>query len=219
LAATRDFHSSQCTLEIAEKQLSALRQRQRVFWAWQISVRDNLQTYDCTAFLPFFGKYQAGVASYTSSVQDFSSPLLQRMSASQQLLPSVSNGNPREQALIRRWWQDIHGAKGHIVWEYYLQGCYVDAIWFPDSNDNESEYGGLKAPKRFPLENASVVLCEAKRRLTHQLIGQALVYGVFARRSGACVRSTVIFAETAHPSLKNAAETLGLQVVLFPRLE
>ena len=112
------------------------------------------------------------------------------------LRPPISNGNPVEQALIRGWWHEEQGAKGRLVWEYYLGDCYLDAMWFPDAAATGEEQPGTGAPKRFPLAGAGVVLCEAKQRLTPELIGQALVYGVFARRGGAEVRSTVIFAES-----------------------
>ena len=36
------------------------------------------------------------------------------------LRESISNGNAREQALIRRWWHEQHKAQGCIVWEYQL---------------------------------------------------------------------------------------------------
>ena len=102
-----------------------------------------------------------------------------------------------------------------MVWEYYLAGCYLDAVWFPEANGRENEASGLRAAARFPIAVVPVVLCEAKLRLTPELIGQALVYGAFARRIGANVRSIVIFAETARGSdLKAAAEDLGLTVVL-----
>jgi hypothetical protein len=58
------------------------------------------------------------------------------------------------------------------------------------------------------------VLCEAKLRLTPELIGQALVYGSFARRLGAKVQSIVIFAEKGSESLQEAAKELGLEVVM-----
>lgn len=128
--------------------------------------------------------------------------------------PSVSNGHPREQALIRRWWHEAHGARGRLVWEYYLGECYLDAMWFPDVNDDGAEYSGLAAPSKFPIFGVPVVLCEAKSYLNPQVIGQALVYGAFARRAGVDVRSIVVFAEKASPAFRAAAEDLGLQVVV-----
>jgi hypothetical protein len=130
------------------------------------------------------------------------------------LRAAISNGPASEQALIRRWWHEKQGARGHIVWEYYLSGCYLDAIWFPESDDHGSEYPGLSAPAKFPIAGAPVVLCEAKVRLNPELIGQALVYGTFARRAGADVRSIMVFAETAPPAIRLAGEDLGLEVVL-----
>ena len=118
------------------------------------------------------------------------------------LRPSVSNGHPHEQALIRRWWHEVHSARGHLVWEYYLGDCYLDAMWFPEANGHGTKVPGIGAPTNYPISGVPVVLCEAKLRLTPELIGQALLYGVFARRAGADIRSTVIFAETARPRLR-----------------
>jgi hypothetical protein len=90
------------------------------------------------------------------------------------LQDSISNGNPHEQALIRRWWHQEEGAAGQIVWEYYLDGRYVDAIWFPHyPTAGGAESDGKDAPNRFPLKGAEIVVCEAKRDLTPELIGQA----------------------------------------------
>lgn len=130
------------------------------------------------------------------------------------LRPPVCNGNPREQALIRRWWHEAHGARGQLFWEYHLDGCYLDALWIPDAGGDGVELPGAAAPKAFAIDAIPVVLCEAKRQLTPELIGQALVYAVLARHFGAEVRSTVIFAERARPTLQMAAEALGLEVVL-----
>jgi len=138
------------------------------------------------------------------------------MSFADYLRTPVSNGNPVEQALIRQWWHEEQGAKGRLVWEYYLGDCYLDAMWFPDADIEGEEHPGTGAPRRFPLAGASVVVCEAKQRLTPELIGQALVYSVFARRAGADVRSTVIFAQAGGDAFKTAAEDLGLAVVLRP---
>src|SRR5690606_42153184 len=33
----------------------------------------------------------------------------------------ISNGNPREQALIRRWWCEQKASSGLLVWEYCLR--------------------------------------------------------------------------------------------------
>lgn len=136
------------------------------------------------------------------------------MPVSDYVRAAISNGHPREQALIRRWWHEKHGARGRIVWEYYLGGCYLDAMWFPESTDSGSEYPGLGAPAKFPIAGVPVVLCEAKLRLNAELIGQALVYGTLARRANADVRSVMIFAETALPAFRTASEDLGLVVVL-----
>ena len=132
------------------------------------------------------------------------------MATGDYLRASVSNGHPHEQALIRRWWHETHGARGRLVWEYYLGDCYLDAMWFPDANDRGTELPGIGAPTNYPIASVPVVLCEAKLRLTPELIGQALVYGSFARRAGENVQSIVIFAETARPAFVTAAEYLGL---------
>lgn len=76
--------------------------------------------------------------------------------------PAVSNGNPDEQALIRRWWHEQHGARGCLVWEYYLGDCYLDAMWFPEAGEQGVEFSGANAPTKFPISGRSVVLCEAK---------------------------------------------------------
>ena len=131
------------------------------------------------------------------------------------LRKSVTNGNPHEQALIRRWWHEHHHAGGRLVWEYPLCGRWVDAIWFPDAPDNAIEQSGLKLPSRFPITGTRVVLCEAKHlQVTPALIGQALVYAAFARRAGAIIERTVIFADAAAPDLYAAAVDLGLEVVV-----
>jgi hypothetical protein len=128
--------------------------------------------------------------------------------------PAISNGHPKEQALIRRWWHEIHGARGRLVWEYYLGDCYLDAMWFPEVDETAMEYPGIAAPIRFPIAGASVVLCEAKLQMTPELVGQALMYGTFAKRAGADIRSITVFAETGKPAFVSAAEELGLQVVI-----
>jgi hypothetical protein len=128
--------------------------------------------------------------------------------------PSVCNGHPMEQALIRRWWHEVHGARGRMVWEYFLGECYADAMWFPDAGGSGEECPGTRANERFPIEGQAVILCEAKLRLNPELIGQALVYSVMARSAGAEVRSTVAFAERGSESMVAVAKSLGLEVVL-----
>lgn len=132
------------------------------------------------------------------------------------LRPPISNGHPEEQALIRRWWHEVHGARGQMVWEYYLGDCYLDGMWFPDAPTTAVEHPGTGAASRFPIASTRVVICEAKLRLTPELVGQALIYGSFARRAGAAVESIVIFAQTAKPAFVVAAKELGLEVVLPP---
>ena len=87
-------------------------------------------------------------------------------------------------------------------------------MWFPEAEGHGIEMPGSAAPTRFPIAGVPVVLCEAKLRLTPELIGQALVYSVFARGAGAHVRSTVVFAESAQQPFVGAALDLGLEVVV-----
>jgi hypothetical protein len=127
----------------------------------------------------------------------------------------ITNGNAHEQALIRRWWHEQHKAQGRLVWEYPLCGHWVDAIWFLDVTDNAVEESGPKLPSRFPISGARIVICEAKHRhVTPALVGQALVYSAFARRAGAIVERTVIFADAVAPKIYAAAVDLGLEVVV-----
>ena len=130
------------------------------------------------------------------------------------LKDSISNGNKIEQALIRKWWHEKHNAKGTIVWEYYLEGRYQDAIWLPHTIQSGIEENGQEAPKRHPLKDQEVILCEAKLTLTPELIGQALVYKQFALHAGAIVKECVIFSETANDSMIKAARELGLSPVV-----
>lgn len=136
------------------------------------------------------------------------------MSTADYLRPAVCNGHPVEQALIRRWWNEAHGARGCLVWEYYLGDCYADAVWFPDAAETGAEHPGTRAVAKFPMSGASVVLCEGKLRLTPELIGQAVVYRFLARAAGANVQYVVLFAESASPGFQAAAEDAGFQVVV-----
>lgn len=137
------------------------------------------------------------------------------MSTSDYLRSAVSNGNPTEQALIRRWWNEVHGARGCIVWEYYLGDCYADALWFPDSNDCGAEYSGVAARRKFSIKGAVVVVCEAKQRLTAELMGQALLYRHLARDAGADVRATVLCVTQSSPAFEAAANAAGFEVVVL----
>jgi hypothetical protein len=136
------------------------------------------------------------------------------MSAADFLKPPVCNGHPKEQALIRRWWHEEHAARGRLVWEYFLGDCYADAVWFPEAKVRGEECPGTTANRKYPIRGMTVVVCEAKLRLTPELIGQALVYAVLVRSAGANLKSTVVFAEMGAPSMKAAAEQLGLHVIL-----
>ena len=62
-----------------------------------------------------------------------------------------------------------------------------------------------------------MVLCEAKLKLTPELIGQALVYAWYAAQAGASVKETMVFAQLDPYSRQKAAEALGLTVVIYPR--
>lgn len=136
---------------------------------------------------------------------------------SEYLRESISNGNKIEQALIRRWWYENHGAHGTIVWEYYLQCGFVDAMWFPNSLQVGQEVPGKKTAKNYPLHGNEIVLLEAKAgRLSHGLIGQALVYNIFAKRAGAVIREVSIFAQFGDEQMVSAAKELGLSVVINP---
>ena len=130
------------------------------------------------------------------------------------LKDSISNGNKYEQALIRKWWHEEHQAKGLIVWEYYMEGRYQDAIFFPNATESGIESDGKNAPRRYPLKDQEVLLCEAKMELTPELIGQALVYRQFAVHAGANIEGCLIFSETASESMLTAAIELGLQPVV-----
>ena len=87
-------------------------------------------------------------------------------------------------------------------------------MWFPEAKEHDVEMPGPGAPRNHPILGIPVVLCEAKLRLTPELIGQALVYGFFARRAGAEVTSIVVFAETARPAFAAAAKELAPKLVL-----
>jgi len=132
------------------------------------------------------------------------------------LIAPISNGNPREQALIRRWWHEEHEAKGLLVWEYYLEGRYLDAVWFPSSAESGVESDGKQTSARHPLSGQEVVLCEAKLGLTPELIGQALVYRQFALHAGADIKECLVFSEMAGGSMLNAATELGLRPIVYP---
>ena len=132
------------------------------------------------------------------------------------LQDSVSNGNPPEQALIRRWWHEEHNAQGALVWEYHLEGKYADAVWFPDESESKGEHPGKQTARNFPLTDQEVVMCEAKSDLTPEVIGQALVYTFFAKRAGARVAETVVFTETGGQAMREAASGLGLTLVVQP---
>jgi hypothetical protein len=136
------------------------------------------------------------------------------MLTSDYVRPAVCNGHPIEQALIRRWWHEVHGGRGRLVWEYYLGDCYADAIWFPEADEIGGEHPGTQAAAKFRLAGTPVVICEAKLRLTPELIGQGVVYRHLARTAGANVRSVVLFAQRSSDPFQAAAEDVGFQVVV-----
>ena len=130
------------------------------------------------------------------------------------LRTSVCNGHLTEQALIRRWWHKAQGSRGRIVWEYCLNGSYADAVWFPDSEGPGEECPGQSTKSKYPISGRRVWVCEAKLRLVPELIGQALVYRELAKAAGGHVEFTIVFAETGAKHMVQAAEALGLKVVL-----
>ena len=125
---------------------------------------------------------------------------------------AVSNGNPHEQALIRRWWVEDQNREGELVWEYHIDGYYIDAVWFLDSANRGVENPGVKTGGNFPIKDQHIVICEAKLRLTPELVGQALVYTELAKRAGAKVAKTVVFCDEANPKIASVAAALGLEV-------
>lgn len=102
-----------------------------------------------------------------------------------------------------------------MVWEYNLEGRYLDAVWFPDEPGGKIEEPGLQAPIRFPIKGREIVLCEAKIKLTPEQIGQALVYERFAQHAGAVVKETIVFSAVADNSMVRAAKELGLTTVVI----
>jgi hypothetical protein len=133
------------------------------------------------------------------------------------LKPAISNGNPREQALVRRWWNEEKGCAGTIVFEYYLEGFYADAIWFPDAVSDPTEHPGKSAPSLFPLNRNRIVLCEAKLILNPEVIGQALTYSQLALNAGAIVDEVIIFCENASSTMERVVTELHLSLVNYPR--
>ena len=132
------------------------------------------------------------------------------------LQPSISNGNPIEQALIRRWWHEKYQSRGLLVWEYYVEGNYIDAVLFPNSTQS-GEVPGRRTKKLYPLRGNEVIWLEAKERgLSHGLIGQGLVYRVLVERAGALVRDVCILAQHGTETMAFAARSLGLSVDVRP---
>jgi len=128
----------------------------------------------------------------------------------------ISNGNPKEQALIRRWWHEKQGLKGTLIWEYYLEGKYADAILIPGATESGADYPGKSTSERFPLKGVEIILCEAKLDLTPEVVGQALVYTNFAKAAGAKVLGTIVFCEKGSDSMRRAAIELGLNLEIGP---
>ncbi len=127
--------------------------------------------------------------------------------------PSVSNGNPDEQALIRRWWWEQESARGQLVWEYHVDGYYVDALWFPEAHPCGTEHPGRGVAVLHPVHGADVVLCEAKLTLNPELIGQAVVYSRLLRNKGANVSRVLLFCRTASADMRDVARHLQFEVV------
>ncbi|MEZ5444971.1 MAG: hypothetical protein R3F45_04200 [Gammaproteobacteria bacterium] len=126
------------------------------------------------------------------------------------LRDSVSNGNPREQALIRKWWHEQREAKGVMVWEYCIEDRFVDAVLFPYRQPHGTEAPGKSVATRYPISGETIVLCESKDTLNPELIGQALVYRQLAIAAGAEVREVFVFSENATSSMRRIAKELGL---------
>lgn len=126
----------------------------------------------------------------------------------------ISNGNSCEQALIRRWWHEVHQAKGKIVWEYYLNGKYADAIWFPHSASNGKEFDGKNTSRNHPIKNFEIVLCEAKKELNPEVVGQALIYSIFAKEAGANLKETIVFCETGSDDMRRASRKLDINLII-----
>lgn len=103
--------------------------------------------------------------------------------------------------------------EGRLIWEYHLEGRFADAVWFPESTKDGVEETGKESNKRFPLTGKKVFLCEAKMDLSPELVGQALVYSEFARRAGAELVETLVFAYSTDQSMLEAAEAYGLKVI------
>ena len=127
----------------------------------------------------------------------------------------VWNGNPREQANSRKLWYEQNGGRGTLVWEYQLEGRFLDAVWFPDSGETEQEEPGLNTSKRFPIAGREIVLCEAKHTLNPELIGQAVVYRQLAVRGGALVQQVFSFSERADSTMLEVASCLGISTVIL----
>lgn len=103
-----------------------------------------------------------------------------------------------------------------MVWEYYLKGRYVDGMLFYSVEGCESEVSGLSATELFPLRGQEVILCEAKKDLNPEVIGQAIVYTRLALRAGANLRETVVLTERGSEPMQEVAMELGLTVVVRP---
>ena len=127
---------------------------------------------------------------------------------------AISNGIPEEQELIRRWWHEECGAKGKLVWEYYLEGSYADAFWFFEDESIGSENAGIATAKLHPIADKNVVLCEAKSGLNPEVIGQAIVYERLARSAGANVARVIVFCQSGSEPMQRVAKELGLEVVI-----
>ena len=103
-----------------------------------------------------------------------------------------------------------------MVWEYAVDNRYIDGVWFPDDACSEAEERGNAPSKQRAIGGAGIVICEAKKHLSPELIGQATAYRELAARAGATVRQTFIFAERGDSAMLYAAERLGLIAVVSP---
>ncbi len=71
-----------------------------------------------------------------------------------------------------------------MVWEYFLDPGYADGVLFPDVDKDKVEEPS-SGRLQYPLSGATVILCEAKKTLSHGLLGQVSTYRDMALSAGA----------------------------------
>ena len=131
------------------------------------------------------------------------------------LRDSISNGNVREQANIRKWWVEAAHSSGLLAWEYPLDGYHVDAIWFPKHEISGETSKGRGARTSYPISGHQIVICEAKSSLSPTLVGQAVVYKALATKAGAKVIQVNLFVEKASEKMIQLVADLGFHCVLI----